>query len=244
VKGSIILCILLFGTIPTNTQAFAICPEKAGEPDTFALCAAAQCWTLDNVAYCKCEVLNQSSISLPYPYREDSERRNVCDLLLEGETNGFTVSTYATPRQILTDYRPKHELRGPPMALYTCNPSTFSRATNAYSAQCDGGVCFKATQGQFFPGLGQLTKDEIICSCPPERNTSSFQIAGPWRCKPGTRGNTAECCDRSFYQRYCGVQNISRTGTSLAVGSPAGIPVLLSTLLDGQAPKLNRCNFQ
>jgi hypothetical protein len=46
----------------------------------------------------------------------------VCNLLLDGLDNGFTVSTYATPRQILTDYKPDIEKLGPAKALYTCNP--------------------------------------------------------------------------------------------------------------------------
>lgn len=235
---------ILLGMMPVTADAFVQCPESAGSPNTFALCATAKCWTLDNVAYCKCEVLNQESISLPFNYTENGVMKNICDLLLEGPANGFTVSTYATPRQLLKDYKPEVENLGPPLALYTCNPQKYSRASNALSAQCDGGVCFKSTQGQTFPGLGVVQANEIICSCPISKGSSiGFQISGPWLCAPGETNKNGRCCDKAFYRQYCGVQSTSKTGTSIVVGSPTGVAVTLSTLLDGTVPNLNRCNF-
>ena len=168
----------------------------SSDTNPFALCATATCWPLDSVAYCKCDVLNQQSISLPFHYRENGTEMDVCDLLLDGSGNGFTVSTYATPRQLEKDYRPKEERLGPPLALYTC---PVSDATEGYSAQCDGGLCFTSTQGQEFPGFGQLEEDEIICSCPIVANSrNGFQMAGPWNCNPGNRNKNGRCCDESF----------------------------------------------
>lgn len=230
------------GTQPSASDAPLVqCPTSPDLPDRFALCAAATCWTLDGVAYCKCDVLNEESISISFEYEENGQTRNVCDLLLDGENNGFTVSTYATPRQIEADYNPKTEKLGPPMGLYTC--ATKDDLT-AYGAQCDGGICFDSTQGKEFPGLGHIKDDEIVCSCPPTLNpTLRFQIAGPWSCKPGDSNENNQCCDQNYYNSMCKVTSVSATGTVLAVSAPAGSAVTLSTILDGEKPTLNACKF-
>jgi hypothetical protein len=224
--------------------AFQICPELLGAPETFALCATATCRTLDNVAYCKCNVLNEKSISLPFSFTQGGETKNVCDLLLDGIGNGFTVSTYATPRQLETDYRPALEGLGPPLAIYTCTGD--ADKTSAYSAQCDGGLCFTSTRGRDFPGFGHLQEDEIICSCPPLKNMSptGFQISGPWNCDPGDRNRDQRCCNRDFYDKLCSVDSITQTGTKIAVGAVTGFPAILSKELDGKLPKINRCVFR
>ncbi|MCL1126997.1 hypothetical protein [Shewanella surugensis] len=217
------------------------CPTSANLPNRFALCAAATCWTLDGLAYCKCNIMQQQSISMSFDYQDEGQAKNICDLLLTGTKNGFTISTYATPRQIETNYRPNVEKLGPPMGFYTC-------ATKddliAYGAQCDGGICFNSTQGKFFPGLGHIKNDEIVCSCPPTLNpTLRFQIAGPWKCKPGDANENNQCCDENYYNDMCQVTSVSNTGTRLAVSAPAGSAVTLSTLLDGEKPSLNTCQF-
>ena len=151
------------------------------------------------------------------------------------------VSTYATPRQLEKDYRPKEERLGPPLALYTC---PVSDATEGYSAQCDGGLCFTSTQGQEFPGFGQLEEDEIICSCPIVANSrNGFQMAGPWNCNPGNRNKNGRCCDESFQNEFCGVSSKAPTGTSMVVGASTGFAAILSTELDGQLPSINQCFF-
>ena len=222
--------------------AFVECPESADSPNTFALCAAATCWTIDNVAYCKCDVMNQQSISIPFRYREKGRRKDVCDVLKAGRGNGFTVSTYATPRQLLKDYDPKVDGLGPPQALYTCAPGA---DPNALAAQCDGGLCFTSTRGQVFPGFGRLKADEIICSCPIVTNSQTgFQIAGPWKCEPGDLNVAGGCCDQAFHDQLCGVDSTTRTGTTIAVGAATGIATFLSKELDGVVPELNRCDFQ
>ncbi|MEJ8574908.1 hypothetical protein [Microbaculum marinum] len=230
--------------IAANPSAFKICPESPDDPNTFALCATAKCWTLDGVAYCKCDVLNEDSISLPFHFRAGGKRQDVCDLLKEGVENGFTISTYATPRQLEKDYKPAKEKLGRPLALYTC-PGTSMGAEAGYSAQCDGGVCFKSTVGQDFPGLGHVKKDEIVCSCPPAAASPiGFQASGPWSCRPGAKNVNGRCCDQDYQERLCGVTSVSKTGTRIAVGAPTGVATVLSKLLDGKAPAINRCVFQ
>jgi hypothetical protein len=233
-KTFIFASVLLAGT---TTSAFALggpfvqCPEQGVAANKFALCAIAQCTTIDNVAYCKCEVLNQESISLPYNYTEKGTKKNVCNLLVDGLNNGFTVSTYATPVQVLKNYKPAVEKLGPKMALYNCNPKNNSKSLNALSAQCDGGICFNSTSGKKFPGMGKVKPNEIICSCPISKGTSiGFQIAGPYP------------CDKNYYKKQCEVQNTT-TGTIINVGAPTGSASLLSKELDGVVPNLNRCNF-
>ena len=105
--------------VGTTTSVFAFgnlflqCPEQGVVANKFALFAIAQCTTIDKDAYCKCEVLNQESISLHYDYNENQVKKNVCNLLVDGLDNGYTVSTYATPVQVLKDYDPVVEKKGP-----------------------------------------------------------------------------------------------------------------------------------
>lgn len=229
--------------ISSIAQAVVICPTAGAPSNEFALCATALCWTLDGVSYCKCDLKNhQESISLPFTFIEGSTLRNVCDLLTQGTTNGFTISTYATPPQALQGYNQETEREGPPRALYTCDKSGYKKRP-AYSAQCDGGVCFKSTTNSVFPGLGYIGPDEIVCSCPPSANKKPFQIAGPWNCRPDEANTNNQCCDKDFYNFYCGVRSIKRTGTAMAVGSAVGSSVALSTLLDGVPPIVNACKF-
>jgi len=236
---SFIFASILLGLLAgTTNSAFALggpfvhCPESARASNTFALCAIAQCMTIDKVAYCKCEVLHQESISLPYNYTENRTKKNVCNLLLDGLDNGFTVSTYATPVQALTNYKAALERRGPKMALYTCNPKTNPKTLNALSAQCDGGICFNSTSGALFPVLGKVKANEIICSCPIVKGSKvGFQIAGPYP------------CDKTYYKKQCEVQSTSKTGTVINVGAATGSASILSNELDSMVPSFNRCEF-
>lgn len=237
-KTLIFLSIFLVFFVGTTTSVFALgslfvqCPEQGVVANKFALCAIAQCTTIDKVAYCKCEVLNQESISLPYDYTENQVKKNVCNLLVDGLDNGYTVSTYATPVQVLKDYDPVVEKKGPKMALYTCNPKRNPKTLNALSAQCDGGICFSSTSGTIFPGMGEVKSNEIICSCPIVKASSiGFQIAGPYP------------CDKSYYKKQCEVQSTTKTGTIINVGAVTGSASLLSKMLDSSFPNLTRCNF-
>jgi hypothetical protein len=228
-------------TTSAKTPPLVQCPISDDQPNRFALCATANCWTLDNVAYCKCDVMNAKSISISYDYTENGESKNVCDLLMDGINNDFTISTYATPPQVTADYNPQTEDLGPPLAIYTC---LAQNDTPIYGAQCDGGVCFNSTTGKNFPGLGPIADDEIVCSCPPAANVlAGFQITGPWNCEPGdaNKGNT--CCDESYHSQMCGVTSFKNTGTVMQVSAPIGTPTLLSTLLDGTEPSTNNCHF-
>ena len=236
--ASVLLCVLSFDGY---AGPFAVCPENTLESPRYALCASAQCWTIDEVAYCKCKSLIGRSISTPYNYREDGQKKNVCNLLSEGPVNGFTVSTYSTPRQIMKSYVEAVEKQGAPQALYTCDPTTDNRYLGAYSAQCDGGLCFLGTAGKAFPGLGTLEKDQLICACPPKANQTPFQIVGPWNCAPGDANVKGRCCDRAFFKRYCGIHNIKRTGTIIPVGAPVGVGRGLSKRLDGSRVQINEC---
>jgi hypothetical protein len=138
---------------------------------TYALCAVSSCFVFNDVAYCTCDVLSGDSISETLAYDRD---KDVCTVNEEGVKNGYMVSTFSVPDSVLA---------GPPpgnMAGYICPPGS----TGAY-AQCDGGICFKSTQKQSFPGSDEpLTKDEIICSCPISTQQSSlgYQISGPFPC--------------------------------------------------------------
>ena len=241
-KFSKSLWIIALLILSTGAHAVVKCPTSSESLDRFALCATAMCWTLDGVSYCKCDIKEEESISLSFSYYEGGTMKNVCDLLVQGNSNGFTISTYATPPQALKGYDARVEKEGPAKALYDCNRPGYSTRP-AYSAQCDGGVCFNSTTNSDFPGLGHVKSDQIVCSCPPTPNKRVFQIAGPWNCAPGEVNVDNRCCDKEFYKTYCGVRSIKRTGTILPVGSAVGSAVGLSTLLDGQPPMINVCRF-
>lgn len=211
---------------------FKICPEGNPSSQQYALCAAAQCFTIDNVAYCKCKKKTGRSISLPFFYREDngpvpSPIKDVCDLMAESPQGNFMVSTFSPPPQLQKSYK------GPDaQAIYTCpGPENLS-------AQCDGGLCVNGTAGTNWPFLGAIGPDETVCSCPIAAAPQiGFQFIGP------------ADCDRNFFERYCGVQGSGpagtsvTTGTRLAVGAVTGSGTILTKLLTGTVPPINRCFF-
>jgi len=225
---------LVLGTEVWNGRPtiFKICPEPGSGPQEYALCAAAQCFTLDNIAYCKCEQKVGRSISLPFFYTEDEHPgpgsvMDVCDLMAVSAQGNFAVSTYSLPPQLLKSYN------GPdPLAIYTCPGGA------NLSAQCDGGLCAKGSAGTTWPFLGAIGHDEIVCSCPiAVAPQLGFQFIGP------------ADCDRDFFDQYCGVrgsgqgQTTVATGTRLAVGAVTGSGTILTKLLTGSVPPINRCFF-
>ncbi len=199
----------------SRSKGFQICEDQ-----TYALCATAKCFVFNEVAYCRCDVEHGNSISLPFNY---DTGKNVCDANAEGVDNGYMISTYSLPRSVLA-------LDGD-QALYDCPAS----ASNGAYAQCDGGYCFKSTQGQSFPGFDEpLSAGEIICSCPitvadPDTAKTGYQIAGPYP------------CERAFFRNCKKSKAGTSTGDTIYVGAPHGTAVLLTRLLDGSVPPIHRC---
>lgn len=204
---------------PTSAEAgkpFTICKKQ-----TYALCATAKCTVLDGVSYCKCDVEHGDSISLTDP----TDEGDICTFNAQGEKNGYMVSTFSPPPSV---QKPNGD-----QAVYDCDKST---STGAY-AQCDGGVCFKSTRGQNFPGFPEKLKtSEIICSCPavvadPDTAKIGFQIVGPYP------------CEKKFFN-YCNAAKANTdNGSSLYVGAPTGSARFLSRKLTGQPIRLNRCTM-
>ena len=181
---------------------------------TYALCAVSHCFVFGEVAYCKCDVKFGESISLSLEY---DQNKNVCTVNAEGVKNGYMVSTFSVPPS------------NPNVAIYTC-----PGGSNGAYAQCDGGICFKSTRGQSFPGFDEpLAKDEIICSCPvTEQSPASalgYQISGPFPCQ------------QSFFDNCSATTANNMTGSTLFVGAPTGTFDLLSSLLTGSVPNENKC---
>ena len=81
---------------------FKVCHNQ-----TYALCAVASCYVYNQVAYCKCDVKQGDSISLPFTVDDE----DVCDVNASGPANGFMVSTFSLPDLVV---------EGGNMALYTC----------------------------------------------------------------------------------------------------------------------------
>jgi hypothetical protein len=205
---------LATGQLQAKPSVFKICKNQI-----YALCAAAKCTMYNEVAYCRCDIKKGDSISLPLRL---SPTEDVCDVNAQGVDNGYMVSTFSLPRQVK---KPHGQ-----MALYTCPASS----SGAY-AQCDGGICFKSTRGQTFPGFPKpLDGDQIICSCPatvPDPSTAKvgFDIVGPYPCRS------------SFFKTCQEAVSNTDTGSRIFVGAPAGVPELLALKLDGKVTPINRC---
>ncbi len=203
--------------ITTAPRAFKICTDQ-----TYALCAVASCFVLNGLSYCKCDVKEGDSISLPFNF---GRNQNVCTINEEGKKNGYMVSTYSLPPSVVAPYGTK--------ALYDCPSGT----SNGAYAQCDGGVCFTGSKGQSFPGFAKpLGKNQIICSCPvtvatPQNSPAGYQIAGPYP------------CERSFFANCKKAVANTNTGATIYVGAPTGAPRLLTRQLYGRVPPINECRL-
>ena len=224
-------------------QPLKICNQK------YALCATAQCFTLNGVAYCNCNLKQGESISIAFDF---DNGQDVCSLLDDGVSNGYTVSTFSLPDQVTKAYAAAYNPNTgepPPLALYTCPGG--GQSTGPY-AQCDGGLCFDSTTGAEFPGVGPIGPHQILCSCPitvpratpPQK--LGYQIAGPWQHADGTacgaNDSPSDCCSTSYENQFCGA-NYSPTiptGTTIPVGAPEGVPVTLAILLGDLRP-FNSC---
>jgi hypothetical protein len=202
---------------PTSSAS----PFTILDNQTYALCAAASCFVFNEVAYCKCHVKSGDSISLKFEYNGG---KNVCTVNEEGVANGYMVSTFSPPDSIL---KPNGN-----QSIYTCPGGS----DGAY-AQCDGGICFKSTQGKSFPGFDKPAgEDEIICSCPITKQTPKqrvgYQIVGPYPCQT------------SFFQNCKRKTANEKTGSTLYVGAPTGTADLLALLLTGKVPPSNKCTLR
>ncbi len=67
------------------------------EDQSYALCATADCFNYNQVAYCKCDVLRGDSISEPLDF---GINQNVCTLNQDGKRNGYRVSTFSYPDDV------------------------------------------------------------------------------------------------------------------------------------------------
>jgi len=218
---------------PSVESPFVICTNQ-----TYALCAAASCFVYNGVAYCQCDVLKGDSISLQLDFSTPTGEKNVCDVNAQGKTNGFMVSTFSLPADVL---------KGGSAAVYTC-PGNLnagiggSPAPVAYG-QCDGGICFTSTSNKTFPGFDGKLHQEIICSCPistgatpGSSNPFGYQIFGPFQPKApvGNRCQASGCA-------ACSVPNPSANGSIIPVGAPTGVGKFLTEQLTGSIPTINEC---
>lgn len=193
-------------------EAYAIC-----ENQTYALCASAKAFVFQEVSYAKCVIKRGDSISAPPLVYSPNGEKDICTFNQVGATNGYMASTFSLPDEVK---------KGGSKALYTCPGGS----TGDY-AQCDGGTCFKSTSGQYFPGVGKVGKDEIICSCPITRSNTSvapfgYQFVGPYPCQP-----------QAF--NFCNMN--ANNGSIIPVGSPPGAGRALSRALYGQHYAINEC---
>ena len=218
---SALWAVLLFGlSTPLMVQsasaedAYAICSNQ-----TYALCAAASAFVYDDVSYAKCVIKRGDSISAPplsFTTR-NGKTADICDVNAAGVRNGYMVSTFSLPLEVR---------QGGNKALYTCPGGS----TGSY-AQCDGGICFKSSSGKYFPGVGFVAKNEIICSCPVTKPTVTslpvgYQFIGPYPCQQ----SALSVCNQDV-----------GNGTIIPVGSPPGAGRVLTQALYGHQFPINEC---
>jgi hypothetical protein len=211
----------------TSPQFFKVCNGTTADGTLVphALCAVASCFVFNGLAYCKCDIEEGDSISLPFKFNErspglvsSSDDPDICTVNAEGVDNGYMASTYSLPPSVLQT--------GGDQALYTCPPLV---SDGAY-AQCDGGICFTSSEGQSFPGFDEpLATNQIICSCPTATAKLGYQIAGPFPCQ------------NSFFQNCKSATANTNTGSTIYVGAPIGSARLLTRELYGMVPPLNEC---
>jgi len=213
---------------------FAICRNQQ-----YALCAQADCFVYNQVAYCKCDIRRGDSISLQLDYSSPTGDRDVCDVNQQGARNRYMVSTFSLPSDAE---------KGGTSAAYTC-PGTDDAGSGvpapvAYG-QCDGAVCFNSSRGERFPGFDvRLRGREIMCSCPISTDATpgstdplGYQIFGPYHpsSAPGSRCVASACA-------ACGVSMPTANGAMIPVGAPSGAGTFLALRLNGPpAPTLNEC---
>ena len=197
-----------------DTDPYVICSNQ-----TYALCASASSFVYGDVAYAKCVIKRGDSISAPpLTYTTATgQTLNICNMNAIGVRNGFMMSTFSLPVQVRA---------GGNKALYTCPGGS----TAAY-AQCDGSTCFKSTSGKYFPGVGMVAKNEIICSCPMTKPADtnapfSYQFIGPYPCRP----EALSVCNQDVVN-----------GSIIPVGSPPGAGRVLTEALYGRQYPINEC---
>jgi hypothetical protein len=219
--------------LPDPEPPFVVCNNQ-----TYALCAEASCFVYDGVASCKCQIKNGDSISLQLSYSSPTGNRNVCSVNRQGKNNGYMMSTFSLPNNVL---------KGGNAAVYTCPGSADAGsgviAPVAYG-QCDGGFCYKSTQGQRMPGFtGTLGKDEIICACPISTTATAgssdsfgYQVFGKYNPNApiGSRCDANSCA-------ACSISDPTANGASILVGAPTGSGKFLTLKLDGSIPAINEC---
>jgi hypothetical protein len=216
---------------PDPEPPFVVCHDQR-----YALCAAASCTVYNGVAYCTCDVMRGDSISLQLDVPTPTGEANVCDVMAQGKTDGFLVSTFSLPADAV---------KGGSAAVYAC-PGTDNEgggvpATVAYG-QCDGGICFTRT-AMWAPDADASFHREVICSCPistaatqGSANALGYQVFGPYhpQAPVGKRCDPSGCAS-------CSVLNPTANGSVIPVGAPTGGGKFLTLRLTGSVPALNEC---
>ena len=182
---------------------------------TYALCAGARCFVFNDVAYCGCDVRKGNSVSSPFNF----DGGYVCSVNAAGVNNGYMVSTFSLPKQLVA---PSGD-----QALYVC-----PRTSRAAYAKCDGGICFTSTINDVPPGPDTPPGGKrIVCSCPVEKANflQGLEIIGPYPCQQKFFRN----CDAAFAT--------SDTGSILYDGTSIGSTEIGVRVLDGNVPPLNVC---
>jgi hypothetical protein len=162
----------------------------------YALCAGAITFNFDGVTYARCTYLDGDSVSAKQSYKGGNVQ-TVNNIGNAPANQSFVVSTFSPPS-------PSE------FAAYSC------KQQGAY-AQCDGGICFSSTIGKEFPGLGKLTNNQIVCSCPIKESTN-YHVWGPASCPTSKAQYDSICAKGSDRQT-------AKNGVSLRIGNNGPVAV-------------------
>jgi hypothetical protein len=138
----------------TSPKFFKICNGTTPDGKTMvphALCAVASCFVFNGLAYCKCDVAQGDSISLPFEF---DDGQDICTVNAEGVGNGYMASTFSFP--------PSVRQQGGDQALYTCPPVV----SDGTYAQCDG---VPARGNRFRDSTSRWEKTRSSALAPPRR---------------------------------------------------------------------------
>lgn len=192
----------------SNRKANAVLKDMPLIPlsnQKYALCAGAVTFNFDGITYARCRLKDGDSLAEKHNYKGGNAA--TVNRIGNAPGNGtFMVSTYSPPNP--AEY-----------ALYSC-PSK-----GAY-AQCNGGICFTNTTGNSFPGLGRLSNNEIICSC-PITTAKDYHVTGPAQC-PTSRSKYDEICGKGSEKK------VTADGASLYIGAggPPATTVAMNAYYD------------
>jgi hypothetical protein len=119
----------------TSPKFFKICNGTTPDGKTMvphALCAVASCFVFNGLAYCKCDVAQGDSISLPFEF---DDGQDICTVNAEGVGNGYMASTFSFPPRSANKAEIKRSIRARPSFQMEPTPSATAGSASPVPAR-------------------------------------------------------------------------------------------------------------